>query len=222
MKPFVVMAAYNEDAHINQVVKDILKYVKRIVIVDDGSYREIEKILSPGLRKNKDIFVLRHMVNLGKGAAITTGCEYALSKGADAIVLLDADGQHEPKEIPKFLEKLKDREIVFGVRTIRKNMPGVFKFGNWLIYKLTNWLFGINIPDTQCGFRAFRAEVFRKIKWESSGYSMESEMIANVGKKRLKYSMVKISTIYSDKYKGTTVKDGIMIVANLIWWRISR
>ena len=214
---FAVIAAKNEEKHIYEVVKDTRKYVDMVIVVDDGSVDNTK-----GQAKKAGAVVLEHMVNLGKGAAIITGCEFALDKKAKSIILLDADGQHEPKEIPHFLEELKKNEIVFGMRTIRKSMPSVYKFGNWVIHKLTQLLFGMDIPDTQCGYRAFRTDIFKKIRWQSSGYSMESEMIANVGKKRLKYSMIKIGTIYSDKYKGTTVKDGILIVANLIWWRISR
>jgi len=214
---FAVIAAKNEEKHIYEVVKDTRKYVDMVIVVDDGSVDNTK-----GQAKKAGAVVLEHMVNLGKGAAIITGCEFALDKKAKSIILLDADGQHEPKEIPHFLEELRKNEIVFGMRTIRKSMPSVYKFGNWVIHKLTQLLFGMDIPDTQCGYRAFRTDIFKKIRWQSSGYSMESEMIANVGKKRLKYSMIKIGTIYSDKYKGTTVKDGILIVANLIWWRISR
>ena len=74
----------------------------------------------------------------------------------------------------------------------------------------------------QSGYRAMTSEAYQKIKWKSTNYSVESEMIANAGRQRLKYKEITIKTIYSDKYKGTTVIDGVKIVLNMIWWKISR
>ena len=83
-------------------------------------------------------------------------------------------------------------------------------------------MYKIKLKDTQCGYRAFSAKAYKKIKWKSSDYSMESEMIANVGKHHLKYAEIPIQTIYSDKYKGTTIVDGIKIVFNMLLWKIRR
>jgi glycosyltransferase involved in cell wall biosynthesis len=191
--------------------------VDNVPVVEDGSSDSTSKKAS-----SAGASILKHIDNLGKGAATRTGIEYAISKGAKQIILLDADGQHEPREIPKFLKELKKNSIVFGARTKRKAMPSILKFGNWFINKAVHFLYGIDLLDTQCGYRAFRSTAYDKIKWQATDYSMESEMIANVGKKRLKYSQVMISTIYSDKYKGTTVIDGIKIVLNMLWWKITR
>lgn len=214
---WAVIAAKDEEKYISEVIKETKGYVGHVVVVDDGSHDSTKK-----RAEETGAIVLKHITNLGKGAAIKTGCEYAISNGADLILLLDGDGQHEPKEIPNFLSKLEYYDIVFGVRTKRKSMPLILKFGNWFINKATKILYKIDINDTQCGFRAFKCKIYPKIKWKSSDYSMESEMIANAGKERLKYSEVRISTIYSDKYKGTTVLDGIKIVMNLLWWKLSK
>ncbi len=215
-KIFAVIAAKDESKHISDVVKDTKKYVDRVIVVDDGSVDSTKKAA-----ESAGATVLRHLVNLGKGAALKTGCEYALSDGADIIILLDADGQHEPKEIPKFISKLRENDIVFGSRKRSKNMPVVLRFGNWILYAVTRILFNMDIQDSQSGFRAFRKEIYPKIRWRSSNYSVESEMIAKVGKERLKYSEITINTIYSDKYKGTTIIDGIKILGNMLWWKIA-
>jgi len=214
---FAVIAARNEEKHISDVVRQTRKYTDRVIVIDDGSTDSTKKKAGEA-----GATVLTHLVNLGKGAAVKTGCEYAISEGAGIIVLLDADGQHEPSDIPKLINSLKEKDIALGVRARKKSMPLILKYGNWFISKTTHVLYGVDIPDTQCGFRAFRTKIYNKIKWQSPHYSMESEMIASVGKKRLKYSIIPINTIYSDKYKGTTIMDGIKIVLNMLWWKVSR
>jgi UDP-N-acetylglucosamine---dolichyl-phosphate N-acetylglucosaminyltransferase len=214
---WVVIPAYNESKHISSVIKKVKRYAKNIAVVDDGSK---DKTYSISVKSG--VKALRHIVNLGKGAALKTGCDYALKRGAEKIIAVDADGQHDPKEIPNFLMALHSADIVFGQRRFSKNMPVVFRFGNWFIDKTVKLLFGMDLKDTQCGYRAFTSEAYNKIRWKASDYSMESEMIANSGKKHLKYKVVPIATIYSDKYKGTTVFDGIKIVLNMIKWRLFR
>lgn len=215
MKTWIIIPAHNESEKIGSVIDDVKKYCKNIVVVDDGSRDD-----TYGVAKSKKVVVLRHIVNLGKGAALKTGCDYVTKKEESNIIAIDADGQHEPKEIPKFLEALEEADIVFGVRKLNKNMPAVFRFGNWFINFVTYILYGLKLRDTQCGYRAFSTETYKRIRWNASDYSMESEMITNAGKKRLKYKEIPIETIYADKYKGTTVIDGIKVVLRMLGWRI--
>ena len=214
---WVIIPAHNEEKRVGSVIKTVKKYVKNVVVVDDGSKDDTGKVAN-----NAGAFVLVHILNLGKGAAAKTGCDYALKKGAEKIILIDADGQHNPDEIPKFLEALKEADIVFGYRKIGKGMPFVFRMGNRFLSKAVRWLFGIKLKDTQCGYRAFRADVYLKIRWRARDYGMESEMIANVGKKHLRYKEIPIETLYLDRYKGTTILDGVKIALNLIKWRLTR
>ena len=98
-------------------------------------------------------------------------------------------------------------------------MPFILRFGNWFINKTTAILYKVKLRDTQCGYRAFTAQAYPKIRWKTHDYGMETEMIANAGKHRLSYAQVPIETIYADKYKGTTVLDGIKIVLKMVKWR---
>ncbi len=214
---FAVIPAYNEETNIRKVIIETKKYISNIIIVDDGS-----KDRTSEEAEKEDVIVLNHIINLGKGAALKTGCDYAVKQGASDIIVLDADSQHEPSEIPNFLNRLKEADIILGYRKPNKEMPLILKYGNWFINKTTRLLYGINLHDTQCGYRAFTADAYKKIRWKSSNYSMESEMIANIGKRNLKYKEIPIKTIYADKYKGTTIIDGIKIVCNLSWWRLSK
>jgi len=165
---------------------------------------------------------IRHMINLGKGAALKTGCDIAVSENATNIVVIDADTQHKAADIPLFMKKLKTKDIVFGVRKFDKNMPTILKLGNAFITKTLSFLYGIDIPDVLCGFRAFTAESYKRIRWTSTDYAVEVEMLANSSKKGLTYDSVEIKTIYADRYKGTTIFDGLKIVWNMFLFKLTR
>jgi UDP-N-acetylglucosamine---dolichyl-phosphate N-acetylglucosaminyltransferase len=209
-KIYVIIPAKNEEKHVQEVILKTKKYAKNIVLIDDGSCDKTSLIA-----KKSGAIVLRHAINLGKGAALKTGCEYALMQKAEIIIFMDSDGQHDPHDIPRFLSELKKYDIVFGSRRLNKNMPFILRFGNWFINKVSEILFGIYVSDTQSGYRAFKANVYEKIKWKSKGYSVESEIIAKTGKYNLKFKEIIIDTIYNDNYKGTSVLDGINIVVKM-------
>ncbi len=215
---WVIIPAYNEGKRIEKVIQCALKQSKNVIVVDDGSRdRTGELAVRCGAK------VIRHAVNLGKGGALKTGCDFAIEKKAKVIVVLDADGQHDPADIPRFIEQIrKGNKIVFGYREGLDNMPGILRLGNLFINIVTSILYGIRLRDTQSGYRAFTADAYKKIRWEASDYSMESEMIANLGKRKMKYTEIPIPTIYHDSYKGTTVMDGVKIVFNMIMWRLTR
>ena len=212
---WAVVPAYNEEKNVAGIIKKAKKYADNVVVVDDGSSDKTREVC-----EKADVIVLRHMINLGKGAALKTGCDYAIKKGAKFIVALDADAQHNPEDIPRFAEKLDRYDIVFSYRKLSGRMPLVLRFGNRFISNAVSILYGVKLNDTQCGFRAFSREAYKKIRWNASDYSMESEMISRAGKQKLKYVQIPIETIYSDKYKGTTVLDGIKIVLNMVWWKL--
>jgi len=217
METWVIIPAYNEERMVEGVIKKTKKYAVNIIVVDDGSKDKTYEIA-----KKSKVIALKHIVNLGKGAALKTGCDYAIKKGAKILIAIDADGQHEPKEIPNFLNALKKADVVLGYRKFHKKMPFIFRLGNLFINKTTRFLYGISLKDTQCGYRAFTADAYKKMRWDALDYSMESEMISNMGKHNLRYAEIPIQTIYSEKHKGTTFLDGIKIVANMIFWRFSK
>lgn len=211
----VIIPAYNEERHIAQVVAGALQHVSTVIVVDDGSRDSTsEKAEKSGAQ------VLRHRVNLGKGAALKTGCDYALQQGASRMVVIDADGQHDPQEIPRFLELLQQKDIIFARRKVSAAMPFVLKFGNRFISLAATALYGVRIHDTQCGYRAFTAPAYQKVRWTATDYFMETEMIINTGKHHLNYTEYPIETIYADRYKGTTVVDGMKIVLKLCGRRL--
>tara|TARA_Y100000310_G_C20498904_1_gene722926 strand:+ start:306 stop:968 length:663 start_codon:yes stop_codon:yes gene_type:complete len=208
---WVVIPAYNESKHISGVIKKTEKYCSNIIIIDDGSKDDTYEIA-----KSLNVYVLKNIVNMGKGASLKTGCDFAIKNEAKKLIVMDADGQHNPDHIPKLIKELETHDIIFTHRRFSKHMPFILRFGNTTINRFTRLLYGVNLKDTQCGFRAFSSLAYKKIRWKASDYSMESEMIAKAGKHNLRYSEIEIETIYSDKYKGTTVIDGFKIVFNMI------
>jgi len=219
-KVFVVIPGHNESKHVASVIKDAKnRGFQNILFVDDGSKDDSSK-----KAKEAGAIVLRHKINLGKGAAVKTGCDYALKEKADIVCLMDSDGQHKARDLKRLLDKLikTKSDIAFGYRSLNKNMPLVTKFGNWFINTTTKLIQGIKLRDTQSGMRCFTRKAYKKLRWTANDYSMESEMIANAAKNRLKYTEEKIDTVYLDSFKGTTVLDGIKIVINIFKYRLIR
>jgi len=218
MKVCVVIPAYNEENTVSYIVGEAKKYSKDVVVVDDGSADSTSRLAKEGGAK-----VLRHAINLGVGSATVTGNEYAVSRGFDIIVNLDSDGQHSASAVPKGIELLKNGgfDIVLGSRFLEstERMPAILKLGNNFLTLMNRTIFGSNISDTQSGFRILTANAWKKLSPKSMGYSICSEISANIGTKRLKYAEIPIETIYLDKFKGTTIFDGIRIFAHMLrWW----
>jgi glycosyltransferase involved in cell wall biosynthesis len=167
--------------------------------------------------------VLRMETNVGKGAAARAGCDLALASGAEVIVLLDADGQHRPEDIPIMVAPILDgsADVVHGVRRFGTDMPMLFRFGNLVLNLCHLVLFGQWTRDSQCGMQAFSAAAYPRLRWASTDYSMESEILVRVARARLRRVDVEIPTIYLDAAKGTRPSDGVRILVHMLRWRIA-
>jgi glycosyltransferase involved in cell wall biosynthesis len=212
---FVVVPVYNEGTGLPGLLARVSTHVPaaNIVLVDDGSSPAVEReSVAPAK-------VLRHRINLGKGMALKTGCEYAIQQGAEAIVLMDGDGQHEPSEIPRLIEALQEVDIVFAARKLGKDMPSVRRMGNQVLNGSARWLYDVELSDIWCGYRAFRSSCFSKICWNADDYSVDVEMAIRAFRHRLSYKEVGIETIYHDAYKGVTVLDGLQLLVRLLRWK---
>ena len=219
MKLAIIIPAFNEAKRIGAVLESLSKFKYQVFVIDDGSS---DKTLETAQKYNCK--VLHHKVNLGKGAALKTGCEAAFEAGFEGVIMMDSDGQHSLDDLPKLAEKLSEGQvdIVFGSRNMSFGTPLVRFLGNKTESVLISVLFGIYVSDLICGYRAFTKSAYKKIIWESRGYDVEAEMVIRTGIAKLKYCEVPIQTIYYDKFKGMTISDGLFTLLNIIKWRITK
>jgi len=217
VEPTVVIPVYNEGENLRLLVNRVSAFVppKNIVVVDDGSRPGVSPALVTPAR------LLRHPINLGKGMALKTGCEFALKRGAEAILLMDGDGQHDPSDIPRITAALDEADIVFAARELSREMPPVRLMGNWVLNRCVRVMFGRDLQDIWCGYRAFRAEFYEKIAWNAHDYAVDVEMAVRALKHRLKHREIRIATVYHDAYKGVTVVDGLRLLIRLVGWKFT-
>ena len=221
MKIAIVAPAYNEEKLIGKFVEKISNLNYPVYIVDDGSLDKTHEVLSKLKVKSEKLKVLRHKVNLGKGAAMKTGAEAAFSDGYEAVIFIDTDGQHDLADLPKFVKKLKKGyEVVFGSRNMSMGVPLVRYLGNKTVSLLISFLFRIYISDILCGYRALTKKAFEEISWESAGYAVETEMVIRTARSKLKHCEVQVATLYLDVFKGVSLMDAIGIFFDILRWRI--
>lgn len=217
MKIYIVLPYYNEKKHIQGLIAGLLKQKFPVVVVDDGSS---DNGVDASTASN--VTIIKHRVNLGKGSAMKTGAEYAFAQGADAVIFMDSDGQHSLEDIKAFVSKLNTKkfDIIFGSRHLKKGVPMVRYFGKKLASVVVKVLFNVKISDPICGFRALTKNGYNKVRWNSTGYGVEVEMVARVGKYKVSYSEVPVKTIYHDHVKGVTMLDAFGILGEVVKWRV--
>jgi glycosyltransferase involved in cell wall biosynthesis len=196
VKVLGLIPAYDAKGMVGGVVEKALKYLPEVLVVDDGSSDN-----TAGEASEAGAKVISHPRNLGKGAALKTGFRYALEKGYDAVLTMDADGQHDPDEIPKLLSAASsDAGIVVGARLTEKDkIPPARYRANMVGVKCISWRARNPLLDSQSGFRIYKAELLREMKVKSSGFEAESEMLMRAGIMGYKIISVPVRTIYSEE-----------------------
>lgn len=221
MKLVVIIPAYNEEKKIGQVIDGVKEYTNSIIVVDDGSQDKTSKIAL-----EKGVKVYRHLINRGLGATLGTGIRAALLEEAELISTLDADGQHDPKEIPKLLEPLisGESDIVIGSRFLEnQKMPAFRKLGNYFFNFITFLLFGIWSTDSQSGFRAFNKKVAQNLRIYTNKMEVSSEIIKEIKLNNFKLKEVPIKSIYTDYSlsKGQGFRVGLKTLIKLFLFRLT-
>jgi glycosyltransferase involved in cell wall biosynthesis len=224
MKIVAVIPAYNEAATIRDVATRALRFLPGVIVVNDGSTDRTQQELS-GLA----LTVVSNPVNLGKGASLWRGFALALAEGADAVITLDADGQHCPEDIPRLVEAAQAHpgSIVIGARLWdRDKVPPLRYIGNRFANFWVAWAAGYRVADSQSGFRLYPAPLLRTIKAAPSArFAFESEILIEAGRAGVRSVPVPIAALYPPQarpsYYRSTV-DTARIVRMIAWKLVSR
>ena len=211
------LPAYNEERAIAKVVLGCKKHVDKVVVVDDGS-RDATAEIAEAL----GAYVVQHERNLGYGAALRTCFETARKLGADRMVIIDSDDQHDPAEIPKLLEPLNNgADVVIGSRFIDgngKNIPAYRKIGMKVLDTATSVAGGIDVSDSQSGFRAYGRTAIEKIRVKDNDMSAGSEILMQIKDHDLKFEEVEIHCEYDVENASSQnpVSHGIKVLVELL------
>ncbi len=209
LKILVAIPAYNEEVAIGSVVLRSLKYADEVLVVDDGSADNTAEVAALAGAK-----VVKHEKNGGYGAALRTCFASARKAEADIMIIIDADGQHSPDDIPRMVEKLVavKSDIVIGSRFVDGNVknqkiPAYRKLGMKVLDTATIAGSGLNVSDTQSGFRAYSKKAIDRIRIGEGGMGAGSEILIEAADHDLKISEVPIQVRYD--LKGTSSKNPI-------------
>ncbi len=194
MRVWIVIPAYNERFRLAGILDELKSKNFSILVVDDGSIDSTYEVA-----EKKADFVIRNEKNLGKGMSLKKGIDYLLKEtDFDYLVTMDADGQHSPSDLDKFLQKAGDGAyfIVGNRMSDPIGMPKLRiitnKFMSWLISRIARQ----RIPDTQCGFRLIKREVLEKIKTKTNNFEIESEILIKAARSGFPIKSIPIKSIY--------------------------
>jgi len=195
----ILIPAYNAQETLGSVLKKIEPLKMDTIVVNDGSSDETKRVVS-----ENGVHLLEHPLNLGKGAALQTGFQYILQKDYQVVITLDADGQHDPSEIPsllKIFQSVKPDILIASRAAEFRRMTFLRRFWNRLGVKAVARLCHSDITDSQSGFRLIRTNVLNEIDLSTSRFETELELLIKACKKG--FSVVSIP-IVTKKVDGTS------------------
>jgi glycosyltransferase involved in cell wall biosynthesis len=201
-----LVAAFNEEATIAEVVAGVRGHVPDVVVVDDGSTdRTAERATAEGAR------VVRHPQNRGKGAAIRTGLAHVLPGPYSHVLFIDGDLQHDPHDIPKLLSAAERTgcDLVIAERAFAKgSMPIARFYSNRIGSRILSGFIGTEVADTQSGFRLARADRLRELHLTATGYEIETEVLIKLARRHASLCRVSIAPRYQgSRSKLRSVRD---------------
>jgi len=218
MKIVAVIPAFNEEKTIKKVIERAMLHTDEVILVDDGSTdKTYEEALNTGA------IIIIHKRRSGVGRALKTGIEKALSINADLIVTLDADGEHNPDDIPRLVQTsvTKAKDIIIGSRFVGHNtayhLPMKNRISNKISTLLLRKIFRARITDSQSGFRVYRSKVFKKIDSEESCYLYLTDVLIKAIKNGFTIEEVPIISIHrSDKLSRHSLKEVTQYISLLL------
>ena len=228
MKLSVIIPVYNEVKTITEIISrvssaQVIAPEKEIIIVDDCSTDGTRELLEEIGRSQKDLKILSHKVNQGKGAALRTGFESATG---DIIIIQDADLEYDPREYPKLLQPIIDgrADVVYGSRFLGGPHRVLFFWhylGNKFLTLVSNALTNLNLTDMETCYKVFKRQVLDEITLKSNRFGIEPEFTSKVAKKGFRIYEVPISYSGRDYSEGKKItwKDGFVAIFTILWYR---
>lgn len=221
---WVVIPAFNEGTVIGSTVQEVLQGFRNVVVVDDCSTDDTarEAVIAGAS-------VCRHPINLGQGAALQTGIDYAIAKGAENVVTFDADGQHRLADALSMVDIItsSDVDVVLGSRFLGADAVGMRKSKRALLYAAT--LFtrittGLNVTDTHNGLRCLSSKAARILRIRQNKMAHASEILEQIGRLGLKYKEIPCTIIYTDysRAKGQKMSGAFRILYDLAVGRLNK
>ncbi|HDL04070.1 MAG TPA: glycosyltransferase family 2 protein [candidate division Zixibacteria bacterium] len=217
-KILILVPAYNAGKYLAELTSRISKAAPNcdLLIINDGSIDNSADIL-----ETLDVEYLTNDPNMGKGATLQRGFDYAVEHGYDYVLTIDADLQHLPEEIPRFLDYRPYADLYIGTRDLRSmEMPPHRKLSNYLTSLIISIFSGRRIRDSQTGYRMISTELIKALKQTYIGYMFESEQLFLAGKMNLDIAEIPISTIYEDSPSFINPLMDTARFVKLIWKRI--
>lgn len=214
----VIVPGYNEGECIAEVVRGILQHCPNVVVVDDGSTDSTAVEAEAA-----GAHVVKHEQNRGKGMALESGFRHAAERDYDFVVTMDADGQHAPDDVPVLVNEYvkTGKPVIIGSRMGNPaNMPLVRRLTNRFMSWLLSREMKQTVPDTQSGFRLYRADVLGLIATESRGYAAESECLLRLAAAGVEIGSAPIKVIYGNEVSSINpLKDTLRFFRMLRQWR---
>lgn len=193
---WVVIAAFNEGKVIRSVVSEVAAAGYSVVLVDDGSHDD-----TAAAARVPGVTVIRHAINLGQGAALQTGIDFAMRRRANYIVTFDADGQHCVEDIPTLLAALATHDIALGSRFMGKEIVGATRRRKAMLKTATlmsNRMSGLKLTDAHCGLRAFRASAAPALRITQDRMAHASQLLRKIKSSGLRVTEVPCTVRYTE------------------------
>jgi glycosyltransferase involved in cell wall biosynthesis len=211
MRICAVIPAFNEAESILEVIKGVQGFNVKAIVVDDGSSDETSLIA-----ERQGAHILRHNKRSGKGMSLRDGFSYAVDKEYDLVFTIDGDGQHDPSDIPIFLDKFQKlhADVVIGNRMRDPaDMPFIRIVTNKFMSRAISMICHQHIPDTQCGYRLFTRQAISNIDIKSRKFEIESEILVKLSRQGLRIDSVPIKSIYAgETSKIRPVRDSLRFI----------
>jgi len=220
---WIVVPAWNESARLGDVLSSFERVGFSVVVVDDGSADDTAEVA-----KQAGIWVLKHLVNRGQGAALRTGIDFALRQGAERVITFDADGQHRAADLPNLLTPIEDgsADLVLGSRFLG-DAPGIPVLRKCLLkvaVLFTRLTSGVRLTDAHNGLRAMTRDAAEKLRFSEDGMAHASQIISIAARERLRIKEVPCTISYTAQTlaKGQSNNAAFKILGRLVISRLTQ